>query len=66
MDIGQVVGRLARRTVAFNRSKLDLGTGVRCGIGVAIPGLDATRGLLRRLRGASRRLPRRLTELSTT
>jgi uncharacterized membrane protein YccC len=37
MDIGQVVGRLARRTVAFNRSKLDLGTGVRCGIGVAIP-----------------------------
>jgi hypothetical protein len=37
MDIGQVAGRLARRTVAFNRSKLDLGTGVRCGIGMAIP-----------------------------
>jgi hypothetical protein len=31
MDIGQVAGRLARRTVACNRSKLDLGTGVRCG-----------------------------------
>ncbi len=37
MSIGQLIGRLARRTVAFNRSKLDLGTGVRCGIGVAIP-----------------------------
>ena len=37
MSIGQLIGRLARRTVAFNRSKLDLGAGVRCGIGVAIP-----------------------------
>jgi hypothetical protein len=37
MDVRHVVKRLARRTTAFERSKLSLGTGLRCGIGIAFP-----------------------------
>jgi len=37
MDAGQVVKRLSRRAIAVDRSKLDLGTGLRCGTGIALP-----------------------------
>ena len=37
MDVGQVVKRLSRRTIAFDRSKLDLSTGLRCAAGIALP-----------------------------
>jgi hypothetical protein len=37
MDVRHVVKRLVRRTIAFERSKLSLGTGLRCGIGIAFP-----------------------------
>jgi len=37
MGAGQVVKRLSRRAIAVDRSKLDLGTGLRRGIGIALP-----------------------------
>ena len=37
MDVRHVVKRLARRTIAVERSKLSLGTGLRCGVGIAFP-----------------------------